>query len=132
MEGRKPPPKASHPFPGKVDVDSLFGPSGKALIKSFGVYCLFIGAYSGFHLFIHRNHESFLDRFKVSEEEAIRRRAIKKNTSFLRQKDYSLHYEHQQHDALLERNLVFDDGVKFRPTDSYDFGKAKVIAGAST
>lgn len=110
MEGRKPPPRATHPFPDNPDMTKFWGPLSRAVFRCAGVFSLVAGSYWGITIYLKRNDEYFMNvKINPTPEELEKKRLIFKNTPKIVLSGARVVLPVTNFD----RHLQFDDGIKF-------------------
>lgn len=112
MEGRKPPPKASHPYPNVVELTKWWGtPMPWSFIKIASSVTVIFGSLFAINRYIHRNEKS---RFKIDlTEEQMKQLIIARQNSWtfslvgLRASFQTLN-PFESNEKKLEGNISFD------------------------
>lgn len=119
MEGRYPPPPASHPFPDNPDMTKFWGtPYYKAFFKSAAVVMAIVGTYVTISYQLNKDRTHFMGvRFAFTKEEIQKRLQIQEFSAKLATMSLPVEVRHRA--IFPERNgadLRFDDGVTFSCT----------------
>lgn len=113
MEGRHPPPKASHPFPNAPDLRKFWGtPAAKGFFKTVLVFLSVYGSLCGIQLYLLRDVKGPFGMDITMTEEQTQKRyeailARAKNFPIIEGITFNMN------DEIRNPNFRFDDGVGF-------------------
>lgn len=114
MEGRRPPPKASHPFPDYANMRKFWNtPLSGAFFRSLATFISIYGSYLAINIYLTRHEEGFLG-FKLTgtPEQFKKRFAIMEAKSKLIPLG-SPNIRFNIDDESKDLSLRFDDGISF-------------------
>ena len=132
MEGRRPPPRASHPFPDNPDLTKFWG---TPVVKPFfRVYCAIAGAitvYGLINIWLTRNETAVYGiELPQTKEEWDKKQEIANTFSMIKSRyDLKLTPNHEKISLNPKKmkELRYDDGMEFpvnvrTPEDIYKYG----------
>lgn len=134
MEGREPPPRASHPFPNNPDLTKFWGtPVVKPFFRFSFAIVGFVTAYGMLQIYLSRNDTKlygFIEIPKTKEEVDKKREIEEKFLNLKLRHDLHLTPKHDKFfgiDPITGRNLAYDEGIDFpvnvqTSEDYYKFG----------
>lgn len=111
MEGRQPPPKAKHTFPNNPNVYKFWGaPWGKTVMKSTFVGGCIMASLLAMNTYVTTGHPNIFGGLPPTKEEVLRKLELMRHQGSVMNAQLPVELVH-----TTNRNLEFDDGVKFNP-----------------
>lgn len=111
MEGRHAPPKAEHPYPNNPRVFKFWGaPWGRSFFRVSIVGTIFFGSLIAINTYVSYGQPNIVGMVSPTREEVLRRRDISVGVSKI-----MAHQLPMELVSRTDRNLQFDDGIKFNP-----------------
>lgn len=111
MEGRHPPPKAEHPYPNNPDLFKFWGaPYGRSVFRVCVVGTVFFGSLAALNIYVSQGYPNILGMVGPTREEALRKRELYIGGSSLSQHKLPVEMV-----SRTNKNLQFDDGLRFSP-----------------
>lgn len=113
MEGRHPPPKASHPFPDSVDLTKFWGTrTATGFFKFSACFILAFGSYLGGNMYLKREEKGLFGfDFSMTKEELEKKKKIMEFRAPLEFAGIPVSFKSQE--SLSKPELRFDDGIRF-------------------